>query len=251
MFGRRYFKSWPIDWPDVTVTRRNKQRYIRLRVHLDRIAVSGPTYCSLKEMERFVFSQQEHISQSLTRLRKREAKLEAVVKKHENQMLLRGTWKTLRPTDISPSYGSFERVNGDWQFTENEHAVLFHTHRDTCDYPGKEVQLAYYRVLANKEIRQRFLTVAQSLPFNYNRVFIRSQKTRWGTCSSKGNVSFNWRLIKCPHWIWDYLFVHELSHTVHMNHSTDFWKLVNTHYPRLEEARGWIREHETLIFSDI
>ena len=249
MNGKRHLKSWPKEWPDLTITRRKKQRYIRLRVYLDRIALSGPTYCSLKEMKSFVFSQEEHISRSLTRLRKREEKLEEKLKGHENQMLLRGTWKTLQPADHFSSDNSFHRINGDWRFAENENTVFFRTPTDT--FPDKKVQLLYYRTLASREIRERFQTVAQTLPFHHNRIFIRSQKTRWGTCSSKGNVSFNWRLIKCPHWIWDYLFVHELCHTVHMNHSAYFWKLVNSHYPQLEEARIWIREHEPLIFAEI
>ena len=198
-----------------------------------------------------MFSQEAHISRSLTRLRKREAKLEAVMKEHENQMLLRGTWKTLCPVDTLSSNDSCHKIKGSWLFTEKEDMIFFQPPQRYNSFPDKDIQLIYYRTLADKEIRERFEKVTRSLPFRYNRVFIRSQKTRWGTCSSKGNVSFNWRLIKCPHWIWDYLFVHELSHTVHMNHSADFWKLVNSHYPRLEEARAWIREHEPLIFSEI
>ena len=250
MRGRKLVKSWPEEWPDVTFTRRKKQRYLRLRVYPDRIAVSGPTYCSIKEMEHFVHVQKDHISKSLIRLRMREEKIEAIVKDHENQMLLRGVWKDLQPAVISADKSKKNRM-GNWHFTEQNDIVLFHSPPNLNTYPGKDVKLAFYRSLADSEVRNRFYRLAQSLPFKYNRVFIRSQTTRWGTCSSKGNVSFNWRLIKCPHWIWDYLFVHELCHTVHMNHSAEFWQLVNVHYPRLEEARAWIREHESLIFSDI
>ncbi len=251
MRGKRFVKSWPEEWPDVTFTRRKKQRYLRLRVYPDRITVSGPTYCSIKEMEHFVNAQKEHISKSLIRLRRHEEKLDAVIKNHENQMLLRGVWKDLQPANGFFTDKFHENRNGNWRFAEHNDTVLFHPPKDLNTYPGKEVKLAFYRSLADSEVRDRFYGLAQSLPFKYNRVFIRSQKTRWGTCSSKGNVSFNWRLIKCPHWIWDYLFVHELCHTVHMNHSAEFWGLVNSHYPRLEEARAWIREHESLIFSDI
>ena len=250
MRGKKVLKSWPEEWPEVTFTRRKRQRYIRLRVYPDRIAVSAPTYCSITEMAHFVDSQRNHIAKSLTRLRKREEKLEAAVKKHEHQMLLRGVWKDLRPAnDLFP--GSFHHKNGDWRFVEKEQIVLFYPPADVEAYPNKSVQEVFYRALAGDEIRERFSRVSASLPFRYNRVFIRSQKTRWGTCSSKGNLSFNWRLIKCPYPIWDYLFIHELYHTVHMNHSPDFWQLVNTHYPRLEEARIWIRENEPLIFSEV
>lgn len=251
MRGKKFVQSLPEEWPDVTFTRRKNQRYLRLRVYPDRIAVSGPSYCTFKEMEHFVHAQKDHISRSLIRLRKREEKLESVVKNHENQMLLRGVWKNLKPAYglLGSNNNSFR--NGSWHFIEHDDAVLFHPPKNVTGYPDKNAKLAFYRSLADTEIRKRFYNLSQSLPFRYNRVFIRSQKTRWGTCSSKGNLSFNWRLIKCPHWIWDYLFIHELCHTEQMNHSAEFWSLVNSHYSRLEEARAWIREHESLIFSEI
>ena len=251
MRGKKFFKSWPEEWPDVTFIRRRNQRYLRLRVYPDRIAVSGPSYCSLKEMEHFVHSQKDHISRSLIRLRKREEKLEAVVTSHARQMLLRGTWKNLQPATDLPLNDYVKSRNDDWYFIENDQVIYFRPPQNIHAYPDKTAKLSYYRNLANIEIRDRFYRISETLPFEYNRVFIRSQKTRWGTCSSKGNLSFNWRLIKCPHWIWDYLFIHELCHTVHMNHSAEFWKLVNTYYTRLEEARAWIREHESLVFSDV
>ncbi len=244
MSNRSFSKSLPEEWPEVTFIRRKNQRYIRLRVHPDRISVSGPAYCPLKEMKLFVYSQQEHITRSLVRMREREERLHAVTDCHKNHLLLRGVWKELQPEE-------FSSPNGRWLFTEEDHVVRFASPEENGRFPGKDARVSYYRSLADAEIRDRFQQVSESLPFTYNRVFIRSQKTRWGTCSSKQNLSFNWRLIKCPYRIWDYLFIHELCHTVHMDHSAEFWNLVRTWYPLLNEARAWIRKNEALIFSDI
>lgn len=112
----------------------------------------------------------------------------------------------------------------------------------------KEVIDQFSKDLAKKELPVYFEKKAGSLPFKWDRLFIRSQKTKWGTCSSKGNISLNWRLIKCPVHIWDYLIVHELSHTVHMNHSRPFWELVRKHYPDVESAHKWLKNEGNICF---
>ncbi|MCM1264216.1 MAG: M48 family metallopeptidase [Butyrivibrio sp.] len=78
---------------------------------------------------------------------------------------------------------------------------------------------------------------------SYNKISIRSQKTRWGSCSSKGTLSFNWRLMLAPPAILDYVVVHELCHLTYMNHSAEFWKLVESVFPNYRVTRKWLREH--------
>ena len=102
--------------------------------------------------------------------------------------------------------------------------------------------------VARKELPVKFEEIAAQLPFEWSRLFIRSQKTKWGTCSSKGNISLNWRLIMCPPTILEYLVVHELSHTVHMNHSRKFWDLVANHYPEVDFAHKWLKKEGQICF---
>ncbi len=77
----------------------------------------------------------------------------------------------------------------------------------------------------------------------YKRITIRDQKTRWGSCSAKGTLSFNWRLMLAPPAILDYVVVHELCHLTHMNHSAAFWQAVETVYPDYRNARKWLKDH--------
>jgi predicted metal-dependent hydrolase len=75
------------------------------------------------------------------------------------------------------------------------------------------------------------------------RVTIKDMSSRWGSCSARGNVSISYRIVMAPPWVMDYLLVHELCHLRHMNHSADFWAAVREVFPRVDEARRWLREH--------
>lgn len=76
----------------------------------------------------------------------------------------------------------------------------------------------------------------------YGRITIREQKTRWGSCSSKGNLNFNWKLVLMPEEILDYVVVHELAHRKEMNHSERFWRIVEEVLPDYRECRKRLRQ---------
>ena len=84
---------------------------------------------------------------------------------------------------------------------------------------------------------------AQIIGVTYGRITIRHQKTRWGSCSSRGTLSFNYRLIYGPAGPLDYVVVHELCHLTHMNHSKDFWNMVERIMPDYRIYKQWLREH--------
>lgn len=95
-----------------------------------------------------------------------------------------------------------------------------------------------------RHIMERLKLYAPQLGVNYARVTVRDQKTRWGSCSSKGNLNFNYRLYYLPQELMDYVVVHELAHRIHMNHSREFWEVVaavdadyKEHRKRLHEFR--------------
>lgn len=76
---------------------------------------------------------------------------------------------------------------------------------------------------------------------------IRDTRTRWGSCSSTGRLSFSWRLILAPPWILDYVAAHEVAHLAEMNHSQRFWRLTEDLFPATPDARQWLRDHGTSL----
>ena len=106
------------------------------------------------------------------------------------------------------------------------------------------------RLLADQALRElppRIAAYAGQMGVTYGRVTIRNQKTRWGSCSSKGNLNFNCLLMLTPREVQDYVIVHELSHRKEMNHSPKFWAVVEEVLPDYKKRRNWLRENGSAI----
>ncbi len=100
-----------------------------------------------------------------------------------------------------------------------------------------------YRNAARDLFHTRVAYYHQFTGGNYTSITIRDQKSRWGSCSSRGTLSFNYRLIFAPPKVLDYVVVHELCHLTHMNHSKDFWNMVEQIMPEYKVYKTWLREH--------
>lgn len=98
------------------------------------------------------------------------------------------------------------------------------------------------RELARQRITRRVEYFAPLVGVTYNRIFIKEQKTRWGSCSSLGNLNFNWKLILLNEELLDYVVVHELAHRKQMNHSPTFWAEVERVLPDYRERRRRLKE---------
>ncbi len=107
----------------------------------------------------------------------------------------------------------------------------------------------WLRQLAEAAITKKVRQIASEHNLTYRKIGIRAQRKRWGSCSTNGNLSFNWRLIMTPPLILEYLVCHELAHTVHHNHSAKFWNLVKQICPEYEAAEKWLRNNEKQIME--
>ncbi len=109
---------------------------------------------------------------------------------------------------------------------------------------------SWYREQARLFLTERVQYFANLYKFQYLQIKITSARTRWGSCSGRGTISFAWRLIMAPPEIIDYVVLHELAHTVHHNHSHEFWHLVQSMQPDYAAKRKWLKQNSHLFHWD-
>jgi predicted metal-dependent hydrolase len=99
----------------------------------------------------------------------------------------------------------------------------------------------FLKKTARSYIFPRTIALGQKMKTTFERISLKEQKTRWGSCSSRGNLNFNWRLVHFKPEIIDYVIIHELAHRTHMDHSHRFWQLVGQYDPEYDKHRGWLK----------
>jgi len=105
----------------------------------------------------------------------------------------------------------------------------------------------HLRKLAAVEFPPRVLELAEAHRVTVRRVTVRNQRSRWGSCSRRGTISLNWRLIQTPPYVRDYIILHELMHLRQMNHSARFWREVEDVCPDYQTAEHWLKQHSSLL----
>lgn len=100
----------------------------------------------------------------------------------------------------------------------------------------------WYINSATEIIVPKAIAIARQLGVTYNNINILDLKYRWGSCTPKDNIHLNWRLIKAPMTVIEYIIVHELTHLLEANHTPEFWNRVAVHQPNYTNAKNWLKE---------
>jgi predicted metal-dependent hydrolase len=111
-------------------------------------------------------------------------------------------------------------------------------------------QIKEYKKQAKKVFKLRLDEISQKTEINYKKLKLSSAKKRWGSCSAKGNINVNWRLLLTEDSLIDYVLLHELTHIKHLNHSKRFWKFVEKHDPDYKKKRKRLQDYEFLFLID-
>ena len=111
--------------------------------------------------------------------------------------------------------------------------------------------MTWYKSQARRYFAQEVESEKAKCSFSYNGIAIKDTSSRWGSCSAQKNLNFNWRLVMAPPEILRYVVCHEIAHLTHLNHSNDFWSLVEKMFPKYKEAKQWLHDHcnEILDFT--
>ena len=101
----------------------------------------------------------------------------------------------------------------------------------------------WYHTQAEPKLIEKTKRYAQIIGVKPSSIGIKTYKARWGSCNSKGQIDYNWKLVMAPNWVVDYVVVHELCHLKHFNHSKDYWTQVTHYCDRAYEAKKWLKEN--------
>jgi hypothetical protein len=138
---------------------------------------------------------------------------------------------------------------------KKENSVYFYLDREKKElwmyYKGevcsseikKDLIEQWYRREAKRYLSDLAQKYSEKIPCTFGTIRIKNQKTCWGSCSSRGNLNFNWRIMMAPPEITEYLVVHELCHRLEMNHSDAFWSLVQQQIPDYKKRREWLKDN--------
>ncbi len=237
LFGQRAATSsvWTvkIDGKTISYTLRKsaRARHVWLRLGIGTgLEVVAPARMPLKELDQILANKRAWIERHMT-LPKTERPLRLRPLGNGSKIKYLGEERLLR-VRINGSAGSV-RMAGDEVFME-------------APTPGgpevvKELLEEWYKKMARKVIIEKIRKLSNGRKIG--RVAIRDQKTRWGSCSAKGNLSFNWRLVMAPPRVIDYLIIHELTHIEQPDHSKKFWARVAAQCPDYEEREAWLKTH--------
>lgn len=189
-----------------------------------------------------------------------EAKIELLVK--ERRMMLYE--KINHPQKIKTPYENPLQINGrSILFNgKNYKALIDKDIQNEFIFNGKfiiseniadqfELRLSAWLAKSAKEkLTPKVIDYAKKLGVEYNKILISDLQLRWGSCTLKNNININYRIIKAPAFVSNYIIVHELTHLLVSNHTKEFWQIIKTAFPKYEEAKKWLLEKGDLLYRD-
>ena len=226
---------------DYTVKYR-RRKTIELRIDRNgEITVIAPLGYPKRAIVEFVYSKENWVKGKLEKIMEHRAKKE----KYANTIEHGG-----RVWILGKRHGiSIEIIKGDGikECVEIEYGKVTIKSRTRAKAAVRSLLENHLREMARSIMAERISFYEKHILVKHNSFRIKNQKTRWGSCSSKGNLNFNFRLVMAPIEIVDYVVVHELCHIVHMNHSAVFWNLVGSIISDYNERRQWLRENSLML----
>ena len=208
------------------------RRSIECRVEGDRVTVFAPKRLPVREADAFVLKQAEWIRTTLAKAKQRAA---LALEKQKNSMqagaLIPVEGKNY-PLLCLPGSRTVVKI-------DQGQLVVSGAPKDALEL--RRAVREYLIRLAKIRFEERVRYFAAQIGVRPNRITLREQRTKWGSCSSLHNLNFNWKLIMAPPDALDYVVVHELCHLIELNHSPAFWALVEKHKPDWTKWRAYLK----------
>lgn len=217
-------------------------RKLRVRVGPSGVEVVQPVTRNGEEVEEFLVANERWILGQIDRA-ERLRSVRRAVRRPAGAILFRGESTPVR-IEVTQSRAAGNVV----RFVDGEIVVARGPHSRTCVTRSVEQWL---RREARTAIEKHLAAATDRVGQRPQRVYVMGQRTKWGNCSSRRNLSFNWRLILAPDYVLRYLVTHEAVHLVVPDHSAKFWLTVQSLCPDTEKAKQWLYRHQTQMKVDL
>jgi predicted metal-dependent hydrolase len=225
--------SWgAVDEIEYTVRRSSRARYARIVVDSGRVEVVLPQRMALRHVPPLVEEKRRWIERTLRRFRQAEQALPAPLLCDGGAVPFLGRELALRVRVEPGRVRPFVSRRGD-----TLHVKVGDSGADAV----RDALERWFKRRARVEVAARLDAAVRRAGTRYTRLTIRSQRTRWASCSSSGAMSFNWRLLLAPAPILDYVVEHEVAHLEVLDHSRRFWQLLESRCPEYREHERWLR----------
>lgn len=206
------------------------------------IVVKAPDWVSTNEINRFVQQKSQWIEATRIRLLNARQK-----QKQERLQLQNGDELPFLGQKLMLTVIREDRKTGRAKLVQNQ-LLLWIPYE--ADYEFRRAVLEkWYRKKALELLPGKVACFAKTLGVRYCGISIKDQKSRWGSCSSKGNLNFNFRIMMAPEKVCDYVIWHEVCHLVYMNHSMEFWKLLEEFCPEYHDCKKWLKDNVTKLYQ--
>lgn len=211
---------------------RNSGRYLRLNIRTNgEIVISAPFAASLGKVEDFLGDNRSYLRQNLSRIMHRRDFADGdIIGRHYRLVIQPG----VRPATTLNDQQLIVKVPDDY------------TDIQTSQLVSRGVAKAL-KAEASHYLPKRLHALALRYGYKYNKVRLTFAKSRWGSCSTSGTISLNVSLMMLPEELSDYVLLHELTHTHHMNHSKAFWDELSEHLPEARELSRALRDYSPYI----
>jgi predicted metal-dependent hydrolase len=221
------------------IVRSPKRRKLTITVERDRtIIVHSPEGTSEEDVRRVVDAKRQWILAKLRHPQKYQNRLHPPGKEVVNGESARYLGREYRIEVTNTASGEVE-------FSHGFRVPPAHQAK------RREVLRDWYVARAREKILARVEQHARELGVEFAAAKIVDNRYRWGSCTVSDNVSFNWRLIKAPMFVIDYVIVHELAHLMEANHTARFWNIIRAQTPTMEKAKAWLKEHGQILEEEV
>ena len=222
---------------NILITRTKRKKTISILIKDGNVEVKAPFNLNQKEIDSFILKKEKWIKNKIL--------FQKSIKKLPNKKFINGEVFKFLGKDlklkINISDAKKTYIKNDYIYLD-----LKNNTKNNRENIKKELEL-FYRSSSEKILKEKTLIESKKMNLKVEKIKVRSYKNRWGSCSSNGDISYNWKLIMAPKKIINYVIIHELCHLIHFNHSRDYWEEVSKKLPNYRESKEWLKSNQYLF----